>query len=223
MIIEAVDSVAPQYVKKLHGESATEQQIRKSILVFSANSKAALDGNLSKFQDYLQIRKPAAADLAHTLSSRRSRFGSRAFAVLPEGDSLIDLKEALRFGEAEAEVNDAAMFVFTGQGSQWAGMGADLIRRYPLYRETVQEMDRVLKSLDDGPSWTIESALDGSSSELDINHASLSQTLCTAVQVALTTLLADWNIRPKCVVGHSSGKETRFSICHQTWANVTPF
>ena len=47
-------------------------------------------------------------------------------------------------------------FVFTGQGAQWAGMGADLIDKYPVFGDTIRELDSELRTLQDGPSWTIE-------------------------------------------------------------------
>lgn len=40
----------------------------------------------------------------------------------------------------------------------------------------------------------------------DLNHPSLSQTVCTALQIALVDLLESWNIQPDSVTGHSSGE-----------------
>jgi acyl transferase domain-containing protein/acyl carrier protein len=100
------------------------------------------------------------------------------------------------------------MGVFTGQGSQWAGMGKDLIDRSPYAIEILAKLDGYLSSLpeDDRPSWTLRDELTISSSRSRVNEAVISQPLTTAIQILLVDLLDIAGVKLNSVVGHSSGE-----------------
>ena len=96
--------------------------------------------------------------------------------------------------------------VFSGQGAQWAGMGADLIQRDSAWRDDIRSMDKVLGSLIQPPEWTIEEELLKTPENSRVNLAELSQPLCTALQIAQVNSLSRSGILPAAVVGHSSGE-----------------
>jgi len=77
----------------------------------------------------------------------------RAFSVYREGEPL-EVSPATKFGPAPELV-----FVFTGQGAQWAEMGKQLIEEYPSFDEDIRAMDRILAGLPYPPPWTIKSKL----------------------------------------------------------------
>lgn len=97
-------------------------------------------------------------------------------------------------------------FIFTGQGAQWPTMGADLIRDFPLARSTVEYLDSVLQSLLSPPQWSLLEELTATRSVEALRHPEFSQSLVTALQIALLRVLEEWGIFPVAVVGHSSGE-----------------
>ncbi|KAL8717345.1 MAG: hypothetical protein Q9225_005405 [Loekoesia sp. 1 TL-2023] len=98
------------------------------------------------------------------------------------------------------------LFVFTGQGAQWAQMGCALIDQSPLFRSTLEDCDNILQGLPYGPSWSIVEELSKEKERSNVNEAEYSQPLCTALQIGIVCLLRSWGIKPDAVVGHSSGE-----------------
>jgi acyl transferase domain-containing protein/NADPH:quinone reductase-like Zn-dependent oxidoreductase len=85
-------------------------------------------------------------------------------------------------------------------------MGSTLFE-YAIFKASIQAQDAVLSSLSavPSPSWNMESILTGAST-VSIQDAEISQTVCTALQVALVDLLQSWSIKPEGTIGHSSGE-----------------
>jgi acyl transferase domain-containing protein len=96
-------------------------------------------------------------------------------------------------------------FVFTGQGAQWPGMGRQLLERFPVFESVIDDLDVDLCTLPQAPSWTIKDTILEDAGVGSIYTADRSQTVCTALQIALVTLLRHWGIAPTAVVRHSSG------------------
>lgn len=70
----------------------------------------------------------------------------------------------------------------------------------------MERCDYVLQLLTDPPSWSILEELNHNEETSRLNETLFSQTICTAVQLALVQLLYSWGITPSAVVGHSSGE-----------------
>ena len=85
-------------------------------------------------------------------------------------------------------------------------MGNKLLQEYAVFRQTIKYLDNVLSRLQRKPGWTIEEALLEPAETSQIHDPAFSQTVCTALQIALVALLRQWGISPVTVVGHSSGK-----------------
>lgn len=83
-------------------------------------------------------------------------------------------------------------------------MGRELLNMYPVYKKSMLFADEVLKSL--GCTWSLMEEIAKDKSDSRINDPELSQPVCTAVQLALVDLLADWGVLPQKVIGHSSGE-----------------
>lgn len=139
-------------------------------------------------------------DLAYTLGTRREDLNQRAFAIY-DGANLPELSPIIKHKDPP-QVN----FVFTGQGAQWVGMGADLLEQYPSFQDDIHKMDATLKSLPHPPQWTIEEELKRPQGESKIQQPEFSQPICTALQIGIVNLLKGWGVNPAAVVGHSSGE-----------------
>ncbi|KAL9130700.1 MAG: hypothetical protein Q9217_001179 [Psora testacea] len=187
--------------------------------VFSAASESSLAATLAAYSAYLKANESInLRDLAWTLHSRRSQFPVRAtFSGLTNGSlcSKLDAKlEAVR-SKAEANIgvrsqvsSSGILGVFTGQGAQWALMGAELIRASEFVRDSIDSLERSLAELPAGdrPLWSLKDELLADASRSRLNEAAISQPLCTAVQIVLVDLLQSAGIDFVAVVGHSSGE-----------------
>ncbi|KAI6084919.1 hypothetical protein F4821DRAFT_164132 [Hypoxylon rubiginosum] len=173
------------------------------VLVWSAADEKALKRMLEGYQAFFKNEifnnSDKLDDLAFTLATRRSHMLWRAFAVVgsePENQDVnLSVVKPIR-SSTEAGV----AFVFTGQGAQYASMGADLLK-YPLFESTLQQIDDIYHSL--GCEWSI---FDELHNKQNIDRPEYSQPLSTAIQIGLIELLKSFGVVPKAVVGHSSGE-----------------
>lgn len=184
--------------------------------VLSAQSKQALVANIAALVAYLeQHPETNPTDLSWTLRSRRSRLPLRialpASTIEVLQSNLKGLLSDLQLNPRSAVTGakkSGILGVFTGQGAQWARMGAGLV-------ETSKHADKILNDLDEAlsqlpaesrPSWTLRQELMAEPSTSRVDIALISQPLCTAVQIILVELLRLAGIRFAAVVGHSSGE-----------------
>ncbi|PWY77309.1 hypothetical protein BO94DRAFT_559174 [Aspergillus sclerotioniger CBS 115572] len=138
-------------------------------------------------------------NISYTLNCKRTQFGWRAACVAASVEELTDSLAKLQ--PTRGIATPGVAFVFSGQGSQWQGMGRGLMRFAP-YRKSLQSATTFFKRL--GVTWSAIDLL--ADLDSDINDCLLSHPLCTALQVAVVDLLRSWSIVPHSVVGHSSGE-----------------
>ncbi|KAI0204850.1 reducing type I polyketide synthase 10 [Astrocystis sublimbata] len=178
------------------------------VLPLSAATQASLDARREDMANF-DWEQTNILDLAHTLASRRSNFNYRGFLVARRGDGISQSfkEQAFTTGTAASDAASKPLaFVFTGQGSQWAGMCRELFFEFPVFMKAISEMDSVLRTLPHRPNWSlVEALIDTENSDL-INEPCRSQPCCTAIQIAIVQLLLSWDIRPAVTVGHSSGE-----------------
>ncbi|KAI0456725.1 lovastatin nonaketide synthase [Xylaria acuta] len=206
VIIESVADFNPNY---RHGAPKTSglydnSSSRPLLVTMSAHDKTTLTRNIKAHaaiadQYYL-------ADLAHTLNLKRTRFSQRAFAIASEATVASDLEPTnLKFGSVARPVSELA-FIFTGQGAQWASMGRDAIVNFPVFRETIRKLDRILKGVEQPPNFTIEEVLTAPAETSRINDPLVAQPALVATQIAIVDLLTAWKVNPTATVGHSAGE-----------------
>ena len=182
------------------------------LLPVSAGSPASLTRRVEDLVDYMAKNSVDMADLSYTLSQRRTHLSHRSFLLASQNTLANDLKRVnltpvLPPGAMTDDAHRKYLFVFTGQGAQWAEMGRSLFHEYPTFANAISEMNAVLHGLPEhAPKWTLKDIIFEPAATSQINHAAKSQPVCTALQVALVILLNSWGILPTAVVGHSSGE-----------------
>ncbi|KAL2843708.1 hypothetical protein BJY01DRAFT_248483 [Aspergillus pseudoustus] len=132
--------------------------------------------------------------LAYTLSTRRGRMLWRTFAVSQKG-TMIAPSTPVR-----SSTDTGLVFVFTGQGPQYAGMGVELLE-HTYFARTLERVNTIYERL--GCTWSLFDAL---RQRKDIDKPEYAQALSTAVQIGLVELLKSFGLVPQAVIGHSSGE-----------------
>ncbi|KAL4749621.1 hypothetical protein BDW72DRAFT_194652 [Aspergillus terricola var. indicus] len=216
IIVEGADSILrqkqtyhyqgqhPDYATKSHRGAFNRN--RPFLLPFSAHDKETLKRNISAHGQV--VDNYSLLDLSYTLANRRTHFNSRGFTVTTYANRTQSFEPSLPdfvFGDKKS-APPAIGFVFTGQGAQWARMGAELMMYYPSFLRTIRHLDQVLEDLDDMPVWTLEDMILEDAGTSRVQEAEFSQPLCTAIQVALVQLLRSWGVHPAVTCGHSSGE-----------------
>ncbi|KAF3484394.1 Fum1p [Arthroderma uncinatum] len=186
---------------KSEAKSSVGQYNSSHLLVVSARSAENLRERVNIATQYINENPSKLHDLAYTLAVRREHLSHRAFAIAQPGQPI----SATAFQNGQDEFPEL-VFVFTGQGAQWVGMGKDLMHAFPEARKDIQALEKVLQGLPDAPNWSLEGELAKVGDDSKANEAEFSQPLCTALQIALVNILYTWGIKPSSLVGHSSGE-----------------
>ncbi|KAL2399110.1 Highly reducing polyketide synthase sdnO [Exophiala dermatitidis] len=175
------------------------------LFVISARSKESLTGNIENLKSWMTKNAPRPDMLrntSRTLATRRSTFVWRASFAGRENSEIIASLGSARIGKAVT--SPKTIFLFTGQGAQYATMGRELIGSNPVFANSLRKSTEILESL--GASWNLLEELNMPEQKSRINTSQLSQPATTAIQIALMNLLEHVGVRPAAVLGHSSGE-----------------
>ncbi|KAI1093575.1 beta-ketoacyl synthase domain-containing protein [Rostrohypoxylon terebratum] len=183
--------------------AATDAATRQFVLLpLSAHSEQSLKSNFNALSQV--IDRLSLADVAYTLSDRRSRYAQRSFCIVEKDNKASTSKMDGKVVRAPLHKINVG-FIFCGQGTQWHSMGAELFE-YRVFRTTIEYLDYVLSTLPKPPSWSLRSILGGNCDEALIHTAEVAQPASAALQIGLVDLLASWSVRPSVVAGHSAGE-----------------
>ncbi|ODA79286.1 hypothetical protein RJ55_04879 [Drechmeria coniospora] len=142
-------------------------------------------------------------DLAYTLRSQHEQLAYRSYAVASDGGTEVSVKMSPAVQVKDS--NPVCNFIFTGQGAQWARMGAELLSDFPGFRKSIQAMDNALQHVPNPPPWTIEAQLCLPEGESRVNEPEFVQPLCTAIQIGLADVLRSAGVKPAAIGSHSGG------------------
>ncbi|WP_277762479.1 type I polyketide synthase, partial [Streptomyces sp. IB2014 016-6] len=177
----------------------------------SARDPRALRHQAGRLHDWLTEHPDASpADIAHTLDAGRAALTHRAVVVGADRDDFLTGLRALADGDTArgtvlgtAADDRRTVFVFPGQGSQWAGMGVRLMDESPTFREHLTHCAEALRPyLDFSPLDVLRGDPDAPAPE----RADIVQPLLFAVLVSLARTWESFGVRPDAVVGHSQGE-----------------
>ncbi|HVE17248.1 MAG TPA: acyltransferase domain-containing protein, partial [Chthoniobacterales bacterium] len=185
------------------------------LIPFSAHNEVALRDLAGKFAFLLGQKIPGTlADLAYTAAFRRSHLPQRLVVSASTLDELREQLIAASTGQPHEKVivgTKAApsqvplVFVFTGMGPQWWGMGQELFKNERLAAAALDEIDGYFQPL---AGWSLKEAMLAEEADSRMAHTEVAQPANFAIQVALTRLWEAQGIRPVAVVGHSVGEVT---------------
>ena len=187
---------------------------RAHLLTVSARTEQALQDLAARYGAQLdEAGDDVAADgICLAASVRRTHHEHRLACV---GASTVDLRDALAafaageerpglsVGRRRIGRRPAVVFLFSGQGPRWWPVGADLLEAEPVFRETLEHCDAVLRR---EAGWSLLGRLASGPDDPRLADPAVAQPALCAVQVALAALWRSWGVEPAAVVGHSVGE-----------------
>jgi len=181
-------------------------------LLLSAHSETALVETARAYRDFLQETDALPGDVCYTAAVGRNHYrhrlaltGNNAEKMANRLDGYLEGRKSttLFTGSRPGNRPPRTAFMFTGQGSQYTGMGLTLYETHPGFRETVDRCD-ALFSLHLGES--ILPILFAKECDKTINHTLYTQVTLFTIEYALAELLISWGITPDALIGHSIGE-----------------
>ena len=188
----------------LEGDGSSVYRPQQLAFLVSASSEGALRAQGARLFSHLRARPELGLyEVAAALALERAQLSHRALVVAGERGELLAGLGALQRGEQAdglfqgiARSQGKLAFMFSGQGSQWAGMGAELWEAFPPFREALDEIcvefDRHLQR----PLREILFAGEGSAEAALLDQTEFTQTALFALEVALSRLCLSFGLRP---------------------------
>ena len=179
-------------------------------LVVSGKSAERVASSAAALADWMEGDGAAVAlaDVAHTVNHHRTRHAKFAtVCAVDRAHAVAGLRAVAQGGSADGVVSPhqgvcrpGTVFVYSGQGSQWAGMGRRLLADEPVFAAAVAEMEPVFV---ENVGFSLQQVLAGGERLVGIERI---QPVLVAVQLALTQLWRSYGVHPDAVIGHSMGE-----------------
>lgn len=197
----------PQFV-----QSAIRRPLH--VLTLSAKNAKALQAHAGALVKHLAAPRSASLEnLCFTAATGRFHFGHRLAVV---AESLAEVRERLSLfgpepkaegvyvGQIKGNTRPQIAFLFTGQGSQYVGMGRTLYETQPVFRRVLDQCDEILCPHLDRSLLSVMFPKAGDASPL--NETVYAQPALFSLEYALAELWRSWGITPDAVLGHSVGE-----------------
>jgi polyketide synthase 5 len=212
--VHAILEQAPvgQGTRVVEASSSPEHTVTDPRLFpLSATSVEELRRTAGRLADWVEARADVAdadtelSDLAYTLARRRAHRPIRTVVHAGGRDELVAALREVADGDTPYEPavdkgERGPVWVFSGQGSQWAAMGAGLIASEPTFARTVAELEPLIAA---ESGFSVSEAMSSPDVVTGIDRV---QPTVFAVQVALAATMKSYGVVPGAVIGHSMGE-----------------
>jgi myxalamid-type polyketide synthase MxaB len=184
----------------------------RHVLTISARSESALATLASRYATWLR-EGPSVdlGDVAFSANTGRAQFQHRLAACANSPQEMVEALASVARNEAVPAVlrgrvergkRPRIAFLFTGQGSQYVGMGRSLYETQPTFKAVLDRCDQILSQQHGVP--LLASLF--SAADADLNATQITQPALFALEYALSELWMSWGIQPAHLMGHSVGE-----------------
>lgn len=185
-----------------------------SVFTLSGKSAASLRRQIERYQEFVAGGGNDSHDMAslcRTANTGRAHFGHRLAGVVQDREGLLKLlASGLGDETGTAAKSRKTAFLFSGQGAQYAGMGADLYRCFPVFRDGVDACDALFAAHIDV---SVRDLLTGEAPDGDLIHRTrYTQPALFTLEYALARLWMSWGLKPNVLIGHSIGEVTAATV-----------
>ncbi|MFC4518402.1 acyltransferase domain-containing protein, partial [Streptomyces ehimensis] len=166
-----------------------------------------------------RVDTASVLDLGYSTAVTRSVFEHRAVVLAKDSTTLRAGLEAIASGTPSSDVvtgvvtgggTPRSVFVFPGQGTQWAGMAADLLDESPVFAQAMARCEALLAEHLD---WNLTDLIRQTDNAPSLEREDVVQPACFAVMVSLAELWKSMGVEPHAVIGHSQGEIAAAVVC----------
>ncbi|MER7975320.1 type I polyketide synthase, partial [Streptomyces sp. NPDC096080] len=184
------------------------------VWLVSGKSAAALGDQAGRLHAFATTHPDVDTDdIAHALATTRTTFDHRAAVIAHDRAELLDGLSALREGrpsphlvtgpaDHRSRTTGKTAFVFPGQGSQWPGMGRELLDTSTVFRDSMQACADALAPHCD---WSLLDVIREHPDAPSLDRIDVVQPVLFATMVSLAALWKSHGVQPHAVIGHSQG------------------
>ncbi|KIK52832.1 polyketide synthase [Collybiopsis luxurians FD-317 M1] len=177
------------------------------VFTMSAKDEFALQALRSKYIEWLLSRDSKDIPLSHiaySMTARRQIYSYRLAVVASERTQLLENLRKATVVSSSTRPNPKVVFVFSGQGGQYLGMGSALYGISPMFRQHIDECNSILISM--GFSGIVSVIKGDPASRTRPAEIEIYQTAIFSLEYALARLWISWGLQPSALIGHSLGE-----------------
>ncbi|MEB3072027.1 sulfolipid-1 biosynthesis phthioceranic/hydroxyphthioceranic acid synthase [[Mycobacterium] vasticus] len=204
--VHAILEQAPETAAR-HGGATGPGMPSPLLFLLSSTSVDGLRRTAHRLNDWVNKHKESIvlSDLAYTLARRRAHRPVRTAVIAADLEQLVEelhqlTDEDAPYQGAVGQDDRGPVWVFSGQGSQWAAMGADLLTNEPVFAVTVAAMEPLVAA---ESGFSVTEAMTAPQMKTSMDRV---QPTLFAMQVALAATMKSYGVTPGAVVGHSMGE-----------------
>ncbi|MDB1090390.1 beta-ketoacyl synthase N-terminal-like domain-containing protein, partial [Streptomyces sp. ACA25] len=180
-----------------------------ALVLVSGRTEAALRAQAARLREAVDDSDASVADVAHSLATTRTTFDRRAVIQAEDRGALHAALDAVAGGLPAPGVTEGVArsgrlaLVFSGQGSQWPAMAAELLDTDQVFADTISACAEALAPHVD---YSLVEVLRGTEGAPTLDRVDVVQPALFAVMVALAEVWGSLGVRPDAVTGHSQGE-----------------
>jgi thioester reductase-like protein len=201
-----------------NGNKRENPTISSQLFVVSAKSEMALQCILHSYIDNSnELNNKNLRDICANAARGRAHFDRRLAIQASSSTELLSIisnnqtQQIIRSKYQQTKKSPQIVFLFTGQGSQYPGMGVGLYETHKVFRSAINNCSEILNQ------WmnpTLIDILNGDQDKELINQTQYTQPAIFALEYALAQLWMSWGISPSLMIGHSLGEYVAATIAN---------